>query len=123
VSCAVARREPDGVALPEPNPISARWLGRGTPLDLITTWEGDCLVCHASVTYDRYVVMLGRHGGFGVPFPFHRLLTRRSTRAKIGRRSHWDLCRRCTTMLPLDDEARAQAARLGRPDGFIGDPP
>lgn len=109
------------MALPEPNPISARWLGRGTPLDLITTWEGECALCDRTRTHDRYVVMLGRFGGLGVPFPFDRLVVRRRTRAKFGRRSHWDLCRGCATMTPLDDEAHTRAAELGHPGGFIGD--
>ena len=99
------------------SPVKEGWVTRSTPHTCIGEVTRSCPSCNAETQQDRFRIIFGGFGGASVPF------LRNSTRGKFGTRSEWGLCRRCGSLLPLDQKAERVAQKNGIPDGFLKAPP
>ena len=103
------------MGLPTINPIDHGWLPRGIPIDHLGTDVRRCEICLKESDIDSYQIMLGKYGGFGTPFFVSPFVKRQSTKGKIGHKGHYQMCRNCKSLLPLDERARNALAASGMP--------
>lgn len=102
------------MTLPTCNPIDYPWLARGFPIDHVGTQDYFCKVCDASTIHEKFYILSGRYGGFGVPYFVKPFLKHCSTKGKVGgTRGHVVQCTQCNSLWAFDQEGVQALAVLG----------
>lgn len=88
------------MTVPQYDPTKGGVFPKQTPRTHTGRQDRPCTSCGEETPHDLYEAIFGMHAGFSLPFG------RKSTKGKVGKRSHWAFCALCGTPTALDDAAR-----------------
>jgi hypothetical protein len=98
---------PDNPPLKDPRDLDVlTWQTPATRGERVVDY---CPACRMRTVQDRFTVIVSHWYGLKVPFMPPR------TEGKLGTRGEFSSCAECSSLIPLDDNARRFVARYGQP--------